>query len=197
MNIYSIYKVENLINGKVYIGFDSKWPKRYSDHKRCYTKNANTLFYNSIKKYGWDNFKWDVIYQSKDLEHCLNVMEPFFISEYKSLGEGYNMTPGGEGKKLGSFESKETRLKKSIAHTGLKPKPESVLKQIQTRKGYKHSTLTRHKLSMSRMGKAPWNKGLKGVQQSTRKGLKRPRCCCVVCHKEVDDSNISRWHKHN
>ena len=142
-------------------------------------------------------FKWEVIYQSTDLDHCLNVMEPYFINYYKSLVEGYNMTPGGDGKRFGSFESDETKRKKSIAHIGKKQTPEAIKKTQDGRKGYKHSVETRLKLSLSRIGKDPWNKGLRGVQQSTRKGLKRPRCCCIVCHKEVDDSNISRWHKHN
>jgi group I intron endonuclease len=197
VHIYSIYKAENLHNGKVYIGFDSNWPKRFNDHKRNYLKKSNTLFYNSLKKYGWDSFRWQVIYQSTDFDHCLNVMEPHFILEYNSLSEGYNMTPGGEGKKLGSFESTATRHKKSIAHKGMKQSLESIKKTQEGRKGYKHSKETKLKLSLARIGKPSWNKGLKGVQQSTRKGLKRPRCCCIVCHKEVDDSNISRWHKHN
>ena len=33
MNIYTIYRATNTINGKVYIGFDSAWPKRKRGHK--------------------------------------------------------------------------------------------------------------------------------------------------------------------
>jgi hypothetical protein len=33
MNIYSIYKATNIKNSKSYIGFDSHWPKRRSEHK--------------------------------------------------------------------------------------------------------------------------------------------------------------------
>jgi group I intron endonuclease len=96
MNIYTIYKATNNINGKVYIGFDSNWPNRKTSHKRNY-KKRNIKFYSSIKKYGWDNFEWEVIYMSKDGEHCLKIMEPFFIESYNSYHNGYNMTLGGEG----------------------------------------------------------------------------------------------------
>jgi len=96
MDIYSIYKVTNKINGKVYIGFDSKWPNRKNEHMRQ-TKYLGRAFNNALKKYGFDSFDWEVIYQSKDREHTLNIMEPFFIQEYNSFGSGYNMTKGGEG----------------------------------------------------------------------------------------------------
>jgi group I intron endonuclease len=97
MNIYSIYKATNKINGKVYIGFDSNWPNRMMEHIRQ-TKYLGRAFNQAIKKYGINSFDWQVVYQSKDRQHTLNIMEPFFISENKSFGQmGYNMTSGGEG----------------------------------------------------------------------------------------------------
>ena len=197
MSIYTIYKAKNTINNKVYIGFDSNWPKRQNNHSLNHKNlNKNNIFYSAIRKHGWNNFEWEVIYQSKDFLHCLETMEPYFISYYKSFGKGYNMTPGGEGKKLGSFESDVTKKKKSISHIGLKKSEEAKKKHIESRKGYRHTKETKLKISLSNKGRTSWNKGLIGVQGSTRKGISRPRCCCIVCHKEVDDSNISRWHKH-
>lgn len=95
MNIYSIYKATNKITGKIYIGFDSKWPRRIVGHKYQHKKDNNTKFYNAIRKYGWDNFEWEVIYNSKDGEHCLNVMESYFIKEYDTINNGYNTSFGG------------------------------------------------------------------------------------------------------
>lgn len=121
MNIYSIYKATNLINNKVYIGFDSNWPSRISTHKSS-SKKLNKLFYSAIKKYGWNNFHWEVIYQSIDGNHTLNVMENFFITQYRSyIGfndcNGYNLTLGGDGS-FGRIESDETRKKKSESKKG-------------------------------------------------------------------------------
>ena len=95
MNIYSIYKATCIITNQCYIGFDSNWPNRKKSHKRESKKNSNIKFYNAIKKYGWDNFEWEVIYRSKDDVHCLNVMEEYFINEYNSTKNGLNTTPGG------------------------------------------------------------------------------------------------------
>lgn len=97
MKIYSIYRATNLITNKVYIGFDSKWPNRKKNHQWYALNGGSTYLYKSIRKHGWGNFKWDVLYQSYDGDHCLNVMEPHFILEYKSYGSGYNLTKGGEG----------------------------------------------------------------------------------------------------
>ena len=45
-----IYKIENIINKKVYIGQSWKIQKRFKEHKSLLNKNCNKL-YNAIKKY--------------------------------------------------------------------------------------------------------------------------------------------------
>ena len=114
MIIYSIYRVVNKVNGKVYIGFDSNWPKRKQSH--YYNHRAKSCpkwsFYNALKKYGWENFQWDVIYQSKEKHHTLKEMESFFIEQYDSFRNGYNQTNGGEGT-FGKLQSIENKRKQS------------------------------------------------------------------------------------
>ncbi len=99
--IYVIYKATCLVNEKVYIGFDSRWPKRQIEHKSVSFNPKSTAyhsyFHNAIRKHGWDNFVWEVIYASPDRNHTLTVMEPFFISAYRSETQLYNLTNGGEG----------------------------------------------------------------------------------------------------
>jgi hypothetical protein len=113
-------------------------------------------------------------------------MEPHFILEYKTFSEnGYNMTPGGDGKRLGSKESDMTRKKKSLSHMGKKHTPEHIRNNVESRKGYKHSDATLHKLRIARVGKEPVNKG-----------VKTPRCSCIICKKEIDIGNLGRHHRH-
>jgi hypothetical protein len=85
-------------------------------------KETNKKFYNAIKKYGWDCFVWEVIYRSKDYDHCLNVMEPYFIKEYDSFQNGLNSTVGGDrgpiliGKANGMFgKTHSEKVKKDFA----------------------------------------------------------------------------------
>lgn len=110
----TIYKITNKVNNKVYIGFDSNWPSRMKSHLRNYKKNTHKtkILYEAFRKYGLENFQFDIVYQSWDKVHCLNIMEPFFIKEYRSFVgfddcAGYNATLGGQGS-LGSARPKNT-----------------------------------------------------------------------------------------
>ncbi len=114
MNIYSIYKITNKINHKVYIGFDSKWPNRLYRHFYISKskKSKHNSLHKAIIKYGWENFLVELIYQSPERNHTLKIMEPFFINEYNSYHNGYNQTKGGEGT-FGKKVSKQNRDKLS------------------------------------------------------------------------------------
>jgi len=97
MIIYSIYKIVNQVNGKVYIGYTNNFNRRKRSHIHL-SKSSSNLIHKSIKKYGRDNFHWEIIYQSKDKIHTLKIMEPHFIQEYNSMSPfGYNICPGGGG----------------------------------------------------------------------------------------------------
>lgn len=153
MNIYTIYKSTNIITGKVYIGFDSNWPKRKQKHKTKY-KKLNLLFYDAIKKYGWDNFHWEIIYQSLDGPHTLNVMENHFINEYRSFYgfsdcNGYNMTLGGEGVLGLSGEKSPWFNRKHSEHT------KKILSEKLKGKSHKVSDSTKQKLRSYMIGRIP------------------------------------------
>lgn len=92
-----IYKVTNLINGKVYIGqtiqtVQNRW-YRHCGKSGISQAELNTHFKRAILKYGKDNFKIEVI------EDCdsslLNEREKYYISYFDSYNNGYNSTLGG------------------------------------------------------------------------------------------------------
>jgi group I intron endonuclease len=100
MVIYSIYKITNTTNNKSYIGYTYNVAKRIQEHKLRASKPNNYPLYNAIRKHKWNNFKVEIIYQSLDKLHTLNIMEPFFIKEYNTFFDmpnswGYNLTSGG------------------------------------------------------------------------------------------------------
>ena len=122
MKVFSIYKVTNLLNNKVYIGFCStSLEARRSKHIRVANlKTTSSVFHAALRKYKPDNFQWDILYQSTDGKYCLNVMEPFFIKEYNSFfenGQGYNMNYGGGGM-LGYKQSEYQKARVSAANKG-------------------------------------------------------------------------------
>ena len=105
-----IYKITNVVNGKIYIGCTiHSLKRRFSEHLyRCEKSDINTKFYNSIRKYGIENFKIELI------EECeLSVIyetEKKYVILYDTYNNGLNSTLGGEGC-LGYSHSPEIRKK--------------------------------------------------------------------------------------
>lgn len=113
MDIYSIYKITNTINDKVYIGFSKDFATRVRKHKSD-AKRGKFPLHKAIQKHGWENFLVEEICCGKNKEYMLQEMEPYFIKLYNSRDHGYNCTMGGEGHS-GFKISEETRKKRSDA----------------------------------------------------------------------------------
>lgn len=83
-----IYKIENLINGKIYIGQSIHIEKRWTEHCRL---SSNSLISKAIKKYGKENFSFQIIKEVSDLTE-LNNLEAKYIKQFNSLvPNGYNI----------------------------------------------------------------------------------------------------------
>ena len=85
-----IYKTTNLINGKFYVGKDSKNSPDYL--------GSGILIKAAIKKYGKDNFKKEILEEISLIEN-INIREIYWINELNATDRniGYNITGGGEG----------------------------------------------------------------------------------------------------
>lgn len=99
-----IYKIENLINGKIYIGKSVNVEKRFKTHiNDSFNENKpeyNHLIHKAIRKYKVENFSFDIIEECDENE--LNSREMYWIHIYDCCvldgrDKGYNMTRGGEG----------------------------------------------------------------------------------------------------
>ena len=91
---YAIYKHTNKLNGKVYIGQTGRnVEERWSDG----LKNYNRHFKNAIKKYGWDGFDHEILFENLTSEKA-NELEKILIERYESMNpaKGYNKTSGGK-----------------------------------------------------------------------------------------------------
>lgn len=138
-----VYKAENLINKKVYIGRtvcpieDRQW-----GHVNAAKKNSKTVFHNAIRKHGADNFQFSVLCQCDSYEE-MNEKEKYFISLLDSqIPNGYNMTPGGDGLPKGwkssmkgiHFLSDEAKEKISKSLMGKKQSEETCKKRGESLK---------------------------------------------------------------
>lgn len=91
-----IYKITNQINGKVYIGQSIDIKRRWYDHKR-FSSYLETALYYAIRKYGIENFKFEIIEECSVQE--LDEKEIYWIKKYDTFKNGYNETEGGSGTK--------------------------------------------------------------------------------------------------
>ena len=95
-----IYKIENLINGKVYIGQSKNIKQRWKEHRyrpfNPSSKQYDCPFYRAIRKYGLENFSF-VILEETSIED-LDNKEKYWIEYYDSHNKekGYNLTDGGD-----------------------------------------------------------------------------------------------------
>lgn len=138
-NEYTVYIHTNQLNNKVYIGITKQTPiRRWGKNGSNYKSTPH--FYSAIIKYGWDNFKHEILFTKLTKSEACK-QERYLIKKYKSnIHEfGYNITEGGDvpsmstdirkklsqrlkGNKncLGRILSEETRRKISDAQRGRK-----------------------------------------------------------------------------
>lgn len=83
-----VYKIENLVNGKVYIGQSIHIEKRWMEH--CQS-SSDSLIAQAIKKYGKHSFSFQILEETNDIA-ALNQLEANYIQQYNSLApNGYNI----------------------------------------------------------------------------------------------------------
>ena len=94
-----VYKITNNINGDSYIGVTSNVEKRFKVHAQRYLnkndKEYNKLLYKAFRKYGIENFKFEIIEEILEIENAFN-REIYYIDLYNTEKCGYNETYGGK-----------------------------------------------------------------------------------------------------
>lgn len=93
-----IYKIVNSVNGKVYIGQTQKrLGRRWTQHKNCAKRELpyRSKLYDAMRKYGYDSFSISVVEECEN--DALNEREIFWIEQFDSINNGYNIAKGGMG----------------------------------------------------------------------------------------------------
>lgn len=144
-----IYKITSPSN-KIYIGSSINIFNRIKYYKSFNCKGQIKL-YNSLKKHGWNNHKFEI------LEECnldeLYKKERYYGDLFNVLSdEGLNLILPNNGE-IKKGVSDETRKKMSESKKGIK----------NTFYNKKHSNESKLKISLSKIGKIPHNKGKKGI----------------------------------
>ena len=173
---WTVYIHINKINNKKYIGITRNNVKERWKNGNGY--KTQTVFYNAIQKYGWDNFEHKILFTNLNKEEAISK-EKFLIKYYNTYvynnnSQGYNMTLGADGclgenkilkekfkgkgnpmygKKAEDFMTPEAIAIKnqrlSKSLTGRKLSEEHKKKLSESKKGSKLSEETKRKMSES------------------------------------------------
>jgi group I intron endonuclease len=189
-----VYLVENLINGKKYIGMDTHNNPKYL--------GSGTLITKALKKYGKENFKKSI------LEHCssieeLEIRETWWINYFNALESkdfynlednkkrGINPFANKTEKELREIFNKvksEERNEK-IGKSNSKPKPKGFGEKIKKiHQGRKRSEESKFKQSKVLKGRTSPNKGNKW-NEDQKKLLGKP-----ILQYDINNKLIKEWY---
>lgn len=101
--MHFIYKITNLVNGKIYIGsshngyrgFEKRWKDHIKNSKYENGYSYNYPLYKAMRKYGVENFTYEIIEKDIPTLELREAKEQLYIIQFNSLcntGYGYNQT---------------------------------------------------------------------------------------------------------
>ena len=139
-NKFIVYCHTNKINGKRYVGITRLEPNVRWKNGNGYYRNEH--FYSAIKKYGWEEFAHEILFEDlTEQEACEKEKELIAKWNLCDSSKGYNNSYGGEHGEMseeaktrfslktkghgywkGKVIPKEARIKMSLAKKGKIPK---------------------------------------------------------------------------
>lgn len=99
---YIVYKISNTIDDKLYFGVTQQsLEKRWQQHK-CNSSRKNYHLYNAIIKYGYENFKIEIVFNANSKEDMFKKeIELIKLHQSNNSKYGYNNSKGGESSRYG------------------------------------------------------------------------------------------------
>ena len=185
-----LYRTENLVNGKFYIGVHRLTGSYRSKNYLGSGDNIKA----AIKKYGRENFIRETLGEFVCPEDAYFAEAEMVTEEFIKRTDTYNLCLGGRG---GRIQTPEIRAKLSVAHTGktLTVETKALIKASNLGKSRApHSIETKEKMSRSHKGKvisdeakskmSAAHKG-KPLSEGHRARILACRCTGVKNHKSV------------
>lgn len=140
---WTVYRLTCQVSEKAYIGITRLHPrKRWAQHQaHALQEKRRTAIGAAIRKYGLEAFVLEVLCEGVDEEEAV-ALERGLIAAFKTMvPDGYNLTSGGEYRKV---LSEESRMKISRANTGRKMSAEIRARMSSSRKGKRRPFTPEH-----------------------------------------------------
>lgn len=171
-----VYKIENKINGKIYIGQSINIERRWSEHCR---KSKKSLISKAISEFGKQNFSFQILEECQKEE--LDEKESFYILKFNSVVPyGYNVREDNNSiyGSIYNFYDKEvlSSIISDLKNTSL------TFTQIAENYDLNISTISRI------------NKGeihlQEEIQYPIREKIKKKHKKCKICSKDISSNSI-------
>lgn len=148
--MYTIYKLWNEINIKLYIGQTIDLTKRArggEGYKGC------CHLYRAIKKYGWEVFHYEILAECKTQEEA-NALEIYYIQLYDTTNpeKGYNISAGG------TTRSDNEKTKRKISNS---------IKTLWQDPTYAKNTIEKRKLAWTDESREKQRQQIQKMRQET------------------------------
>jgi group I intron endonuclease len=142
-----IYKWTHIKTNRSYIGQSIQLPnQRRLEHLSSSKHTTRTYhFHNALKKYGVEEFSREVIAYANSLDE-LNQLEEYFIKEYNSIENGFNIRNGGKNKTHSNESKKRMSESQKNAHKRRKVLGINTFVRTKSPKGWKWSDEQKEKL---------------------------------------------------
>ena len=128
---YTVYKITNLVNGKIYIGVH-----KTSNLDDGYM-GSGTILSKAKEKYGIENFKKEIIKIFDNPEEMFNMESKLVNEEFVGREDTYNLNKGG----FGGFEYINSNKLNNSTNNQTKAKNAMVLSREETPENWETSNL--------------------------------------------------------
>lgn len=119
--MWTVYKITNKINEKVYIGLTVNFSERIRTHEVAANNTNGFQYFNPLyvemRQFGFKNFEFSIVKSGIEDEEEAYKLESYYINHYDSIvdhGKGYNLNYGGKN----GVHSDYTKIKMSNMQSG-------------------------------------------------------------------------------
>lgn len=171
---YFVYCHTNLVNGKRYVGLTRNEPQKRWGHGNNYSHC--TYFGNAIQKYGWDNFKHEILAQGLTADEACDL-ERYYIDLWNLTDHryGYNLHGGGMINKHVSEETRQklrnANLGKTAWNKGIPMTPKANERLHAKTRGRKHTEEEKRRVSMALKGRKHTAEHIRKVSEQQMKRI--------------------------